>query len=355
MPSLAPWPMPFTPESESPGHAPVDPSAAAPRPKAAYWIVSLALAAVFLYFSLRGIQWPQVWASLRTARPGVVLLACGFISTALFLRAARWRVLLSARTAVPLPSAFWATSAGYLGNNILPARAGEVVRTMLISRETGLSRTFVLTTALAERVVDAIALVTISATILLVIPVEAGWISRAGRPFALLGLCGVLAIALLPVFEKFWFRVLAKLPVPQKLRGIAEHVLTHVLDGIRSFHDRGRLARFLGFTTVIWLLDGFTAVTCGRAIGLDISLPVALLLIAALGLSSALPSTPGYVGIFQFVAANILPPFGVSKNDAIAYIILFQAAGYLVILLWGLLAMTQRRQAAAIAVPAPEV
>lgn len=323
-----------------------------PRPHAAYWVVSLALAAVFLYFSLRGIEWRQVWETLRHASPALVLAVAALSSFNLFLRSYRWRVLLSAQKGVSVPLAFWATAAGYLGNNVLPARAGEVVRTLMISSRTGMSRTFVLTTALAERMVDAIALITISAGVLLIVPVQAGWLMKAARPFAVIGLAGVAAIVLLPLFESFWFRVLARLPVPPRLRGTVEMILRHVLDGIRSFHDPGRLTRFLGFTAIIWLADAIVTVTGARSIGISIGLPVALLLVAGLGLGSALPSTPGYVGIYQFVAVNVLTPFGFSKTQAIAYILLFQALNYAVILFWGLLGMAQRKPAPVIAFPA---
>jgi uncharacterized membrane protein YbhN (UPF0104 family) len=315
-----------------------------PRPRAIYWVVSLGLAGVFLYYSLRGIDWGSVGTTLRTARPGVVILAGAIMSTTLFLRSFRWRVLLSSQQQVSVPLAFWATAAGYLGNNVLPARAGEVVRTLMISRRSGMSKAFVLTTALSERVVDAIALVTISAVVLLTLPTQSGWLAHAARPFAILGLSGAAAIALLPPFEAFWFRFLARIPLPARLRTPIEHILAQVLDGIRSFHDPVRLTKFLFLTAIIWLLDGITTVVASSSIGIMIPLPVAFLLVAGLGLGSALPSTPGYVGIYQFVAVNMLSPFGVSKTDAIAYILLFQALNYAIVLFWGLMGIAAQRQ-----------
>jgi uncharacterized protein (TIRG00374 family) len=322
-----------------------------PRTHAAYWVVSLALAAVFLYYSLRGIDWRQVWGTLRGAQPPLVAAAAGLSCLALFLRSFRWRVLLSAQGQVSVAQAFWATAAGYLGNNVLPARAGEVIRSLMISSSSGMSRTFVLTTALSERMVDAIALITISAVVLLIVPLQAGWMMKAARPFALLGLVGVAAIALLPMFETFWFRLLGRLPVPERLRGAVEGILRQVLQGIRSFHDAGRLASFLLLTAVIWLLDALVTVTLARSLGIIIPLPVAFLLVAGLGLGSALPSTPGYVGVYQFVAVKVLTPFGLTNSQAIAYIFLFQAMNYAVILFWGLLGLAQRRAAGAAGEP----
>ena len=315
-----------------------------PRPHAGYWIASFALAGVLLYYSLRGIEWSRVWSLVKGARMQGVALALTLMTIALFLRAMRWRILLSAEKLVSIPLAFWATSAGYLGNNVLPARAGEVVRTVMLSSRSGISRAFVLTTALSERVADAIVLITISGVTLITHPEKTGWLADAARPFAIIGLCGVAGIAFVPLFESFWFRCLEKIPVPHLLREKVEHILRQVLQGIRSFHDPRRLMGFVAFTAVIWFLDAETTVVLANSIGVGIPLPVSFLLIAGLGLGSALPSTPGYVGIYQFVAVTVLTPFGLSRTDAIAYILLLQAIGYLCILSWGLMGIAWSRR-----------
>jgi hypothetical protein len=312
-----------------------------PRPKAIYWVLALALAGVLLYFSLKGIDWGQVWRIVQGARWELILLTLALISVALFCRAFRWRVLLTAQKPVPAGVAFWATAAGYLGNQLLPARAGEMIRTLLICRHTGARTAFVLTTALSERVVDAAVLVTITATVLLLLPEKPGWLEVAVRPFAALGFGSVIALALLPYFENHGQRWLAKLPVPEKLRERLTHLLGQAFEGIRAFHDPGRLARFAGLTAVIWAIDGGVTVMCARSIGLEISYPVALLLVAGLGLGSALPSTPGFLGIYQFVAVSILTPFGLSRSQAIAHILLFQAMAYVVSGVWGTIGGTR--------------
>jgi len=320
------------------------PPKAASRVRALYWTAALALAAVLLYYSLRGIDWLRVWDILRGARPAAVALAWVTITSAVFLRSIRWRVLLSAGKPVSIPTAFWATAAGYLGNNLLPARAGELVRTVIISRRSGMSNAFVLTTALSERVADAIALIAISATVLLWMPNPPGWLAGAARPFAAIGLCGAAAIAFLPAFESLYFRILKRMPLPPALRSKLEGALAHAIQGIRSFHHRGRLARFVALTAVIWTLDAANAVICAGALGFHMPFAVAFLLISGLGLASALPSTPGYVGIYQFAAVSILTPFGFRRSDAIAYILLLQAMIYAVILFWGLIGLAKGRK-----------
>ena len=308
-----------------------------------YWAGALALAAVLLYFSLRGIEWRQVWRILTRADLRYVGLALGLAWAALIFRAIRWRILLQSRGPVTIPAAFWATSAGYLGNNFLPGRAGELVRTVMVSAESGLGRTFVLTTALSERMCDAITLVLISSVVLLTLPVRPGWFDRAARPFAILGFAAVTLIAVLPRLERLWRHLLLRFPLPHTLRDKLLHVMEQVLSGIRAFHDAGRVFRFFISTMVIWVLDGFGTVAGMHALGMSITLPLAFLLITGLALGSALPSTPGYVGIYQFVAVSVLTPFGFSRTNAIAYILLAQALQYVLITFWGLLALARAR------------
>jgi len=88
--------------------------------------ISVAVAAIIavalLYYSLRGIDWRQVARTVTRAAPGRLTLAALIATSTLFLRACRWRILLNAEGRVRVADAFWATAAGYFGNNFLPAR-----------------------------------------------------------------------------------------------------------------------------------------------------------------------------------------------------------------------------------------
>lgn len=311
--------------------------------KLLYWVFALTLAGVLLYYSLRGIDWSQVWLTLETTRLSYLGLMLILGTGSLVLRALRWRVLLKSGGPVGVATAFWATCAGYFGNNYLPARAGELVRTMMVDREAGLGRTFVLTTALSERIVDAITLVFVSSLVLLTLPTRPGWYGPAAKPFAIVGICGALAIAILPRLERLWKYLLARAPVPERWREKVMHILEQILFGLRAFHDWRRLLLFMILTAVIWSLDAIGFIMGGRSVGISLTLPMAFLLISGLGLGSALPSTPGYVGIYQFVAVEVLTPFGFSRASVIAYMLLVQVLQYVSTGIWGLLALWRFR------------
>jgi uncharacterized protein (TIRG00374 family) len=308
-----------------------------PRAQRQYALLGVAalLAAGLLYYSLRGIEWRQVATIAAGARPGLLALGSAITTATLFLRACRWRILLNAEGDVTVSNAFWATAAGYFGNNFLPARAGELVRSFMISSRSGLDNTYVLATALSERAADAVALTLISAVVLLTLPAPPGWLAGAARSFAGLAVVGAFGIAILPLLGSVGATIIERAPLPQALRPRLMTAMEQGLRGIRAFHDVRRLSGFLALTVLIWCLDAVATVIGAMALGFRFPLAAAFLLIAALGLGSALPSTPGYVGIYQFVAVTVLGPFGFSRTDAIAYILVAQAMMYVVIAFWG--------------------
>lgn len=300
------------------------------------WVLALPLAAFLLYWSLRGVDWQTVWHTIAAARWELLAAAGLFTCFSFFIRSLRWRILLNAEENLPVNVVFCATMAGYLGNSFLPARAGEVVRTLVVSGRSSLSRTYVLTTALSERLMDVIALVLWASLILLGVHPKPGWMGGVARTMAIAAGLGAAAIAVVPHTGELCQNVLRRLPMPHGLRDRLIGLTGQVLLGMRAFHHTGRFLGFAVLTVIIWVSDALGAMTAARALHLPMSFTTAMLLLTGLGLASALPSTPGYVGIFQFVAVTVLVPLGIPKSGALAFILVVQAYGYVVTLLLGL-------------------
>ena len=170
-------------------------------------------------------------------------------------------------------------------------------------------------------------------------PAHPGWLSGAMRPFAIVGLVGTLIIALVPLLGSVGRLAIQRAPMPDAWRPKVASAFEHGLRGVAAFHDAGRLAMFIALTVLIWSLDAVGAIVGAGALGFEMPIAAAFLLIVGLSMGGALPSTPGYVGIYQFVAVTVLAPFGFSRTDAITYILVAQVLGYLVIGFWGSLAL----------------
>jgi uncharacterized protein (TIRG00374 family) len=311
-------------------------TSAQPAARTAFWVVAVSLGALLLYLSLRGVEWRRVGEIIGGADWFFLLLAAGTMCLTFFLRALRWRIVLNAKARLPLRGVFSANMLGYLGNNFLPARAGEVLRSVLISRISSLSKTYVLTTAISERLLDVVALVLWSSLILITVESKPAWMAQLSRVTALGAAAGALIIVILPHTGVWLERLLVRFPAPERLRLRLLGFGREVLLGVAAFHNVPRLLYFVVCTAMIWLTDAVGLVFLAWALDLDVSLSVAVLLLTGIGLASSLPSTPGYVGVHQFVSVTVLAGFGVVREAALAYSVVLQVTGYIVICVLGL-------------------
>ena len=309
-------------------------------------LLTLLLAAVMLYFALRNVNWHELFSTMRQANPALLLLAFAALSVSCLVRGMRWRLLLSAQRTMPVVDVFWALMTGYLGNAYLPARAGELIRSMLVGQKGGISKSFSLATALTERIVDAVILVIVSTAALSTMPVLPEAIAGNIKIFSVIGLAALAVIIAAPRMGRIIYAVLARLPIPERFCGPITGMVEKLLMGAGALQHPVRLSGFLLCSAAIWSLDTVAGLMTARAFGLALNPVQVFVLLAALGLFSAIPSTPGYVGVYQLVAVSVLVPFGLSEAESVAYIFGYQGVNYAVITVWGLIGLWKLRGAA---------
>ena len=173
-------------------------------------LFTFGLAALLLYLALRGVNWKAFLETLRQGRYYLLPLLFIWSSLVYFIRAMRWRVLLSAERQIRPLTVFWANMAGYLGNSFLPARAGELVRSLALGHKTGINTSFVLATALTERMLDVIALVLIGALALSALPGISPALTPALQGMAVFSGIGLLVVLLAPRLSGFFQRLLGR-------------------------------------------------------------------------------------------------------------------------------------------------
>jgi len=303
------------------------------------WL-SIVLAVFLLYVALQGLDWGSFFSSLRKANYVFLPLIFVWSSSNCFIRALRWRVLLNTESEISPLNVFWANMAGYLGNAILPARAGELVRAVYVGNQNNIPTSFALTTGLVERFVDLIALIILGSVSFSLTGFVSTPFKNALISLSIIGTTGLVLIMFLPYFKTQVMKFSMALPVlSTSAKEKFSQLLDHFLRGLQALHHPGRIFIFILFTMCIWTMDGLGTVFLAHVFHLKFSLIQAFLLLAALGLSSAIPSTPGYIGVYQFVAVVVLKPFGISSAIALAFILLLQVMNLLVVSLWGILAL----------------
>ena len=315
--------------------------------------LAITITLALLYWVLRGTSLADVMAHLRAARPGPLIVAVILATATFLLRTARWRVLLRTREGAPVSwSALWhATAMGFMANNTLPLRLGELVRSYAASRLGGVPLTAALSSIAVERALDALTLVallglalfqaglpadTVVATAVGDVRLDAVVI-RAGMLCALV-FAGALFVVLFPLVAER----LVRLVVP--FRGLAERVVA-LIEGLRQGFDALRSPARLGvavfWSLAHWLLNGATFYIAFAAFGIQVGFAGALLVQSLVTFGIAAPSTPGYFGIFELVVAAALGLFGVPPDVALAYGITYHITTFVPITLLGLWSLTR--------------
>ncbi len=309
-----------------------------PRNRVIFWI-SILLATLFLYLALLNLEWKAFFSILRNIQIAYLPLVLLWGSLGYLIRACRWRILLSAEKPVAVPSVFLANMAGYLGNAVLPARTGELIRAAYLAKKEAIPIAFALATGLTERLMDVVALVILGALSLSFTRLTSSKLVMSLNLMGTIGIVSVIAIVLLPRFASQIETMVGNLPLlraqqKEKLRSFVCNFLT----GLASLSNIKRAAFFTILTGMIWLIDATGTMFLSYILSLSLTLPQAFVLLAALGLSSAIPSTPGYVGVYQFAAILALSPFGFSEAEAVALVLVSQIMNLIVVSLWGIIA-----------------
>lgn len=289
---------------------------------AARGLVGVAISLVALWLVLRTVDLAAAVDALSSADLRWVVLLLGLVVADIGLRALRWRLLLSPVADVPFRTTLSGLLVGYLANNILPARLGELVRAAYLGERAGVSRSTVLGTVVVERVVDTAVVVAIAAAAILVLSVRGVVASAVLVGFALTALL-VLAVALGVVAHR--------LPGAERLLGVVDRWprVREILTKLRAGLAVAGRPRVLGGAVVLsvasWSCTVLAFAAAAQAVGVQPTIGQAALLAAGTNLATAVPSAPGYVGTFELAAVTIATSVGIAGSSALAFALLLHA------------------------------
>ena len=301
-----------------------------------FWI-GLLISAVFLYLAFRGQDFQEIGSALRQANYWYVLPALGLYFIGVYLRTFRWAWVL--RGVVPLQTRrlFSVVVIGYMANNVLPLRAGELVRSYVLSTRTGMRKTSILATIAVERIFDGL-------TMLLFILVASLFIGLTDQLEAVTliaaGLFGLLVVLVLFLTTSSARELLIRwlLPrLPLMIRERAERMIESVFAGLSVLRRRNDVIVVSAVSITAWLFEASMYLVIAIGFGLEIGVAAILLVTAVANLATLIPSSPGYVGPFEAgVLLALVGAVGVQRELALSFAIVVHATLYLPITLWGL-------------------
>lgn len=339
------------PTPDAPG-APGAPAAAS-RPRWPAAVAGAVVSAVLLWWSARGVSFSALGEHLRTAKLLPLGLGVLFATLGFPLRIPRWRLLLrdaavTAGVERPATAPLWhAIAIGFAGNNLLPFRAGEVLRVLLGARLTGIGVPAVVSSIAIERILDGITVLVLLGLGLVLahlppdLTVANVNIGQAATSFGLIMVVGV-AGALTLVMRPAWIEAIVRrvLPFPRVADPLLR-IARGLADGLSALRSPGRFASALGWSFALWLLNAFGYYVAFRAFGIEVNYAGALVMQGILLIGIAAPSTPGYVGVFEAAITASLALFGVRNDAALAYAVAFHVISFFPITLLGFWSLTR--------------
>jgi glycosyltransferase 2 family protein len=291
-------------------------------PRVLFGIAISIIATVMLFYLVN--PW-EVLSALRGADPLAALACLGSVVLAMWIKAIRWRLLFPRPEEMRLRGLVESLFIGYMVNTVLPLRAGEVVRAFLAAETERVSRSTSLATVLIEKVLDlgSMALLLFLLGLFFAdLPDSAryaAYLSGVGLLVAVAGVVFSLAARGVATRLALWFE--KRVPPLAKL-GVAG-LLNAFLDGLAFAQNPLTLSWVVVWTVVQWTISASTVTFALLAVGITGSSPyellqMTLLVLVATNLSMAIPSAPGYVGVFHGVFVATLSLFDVREDAATA-------------------------------------
>lgn len=295
--------------------------------------LGVAVSAVLLYFALRDIDWAALGNTFSHVRPGEIGLCALMIAAGIILRGARW-CLIAGKSFHAVGVFARATNLGLLGNQLLPGKLGEAVRIAALARWLPASASESLSSAVLDRVLDVGVLLLSAWAVSIAVAagvVPSRWVAGLGGLLA----CLAMAFALIHT-QAFHSRFVAWSERWLHRWKIQPAAFLIVFNGmVRHVLQPSALVAVLIATGAVWLVDYLTIATALWSVGLDLPISAPLLLWVALAASTSLPSTPGYIGVYQIAAVWGLSIYNVPSHQSVAVAFVLQAVLLCVTLIGG--------------------
>ena len=312
--------------------------------KRTIWLgAAVLISAVFLWLALDGLNLAEVWADMRSANYWWLVPSVAVYFVAVWARTWRWDYMLRPLKHIPVRRLFPVVVIGYMGNNVYPFRAGEVLRSFVLYRREEVPMSASLATVIVERVFDGLVMLIFVFVALPFTPIP----GDNGRIQSIVIFASVAFFAALIIFfalaampERFyrlaqWGLGLTGSLLTESSRESLLGILQRFLTGLESLRSFRNVLMIFFTSIVIWLLETVKYWFVMHAFDFQVTFFALMLMNGVVNLATTLPSAPGYVGTFDEPGIEVLKLYGVPANTAAAYTLVLHAALWLPITLLG--------------------
>ncbi|NQV15267.1 flippase-like domain-containing protein [bacterium] len=299
------------------------------------FIVSIAVSLGLVYFSFKDLEWESFWNALKSINYWILFAGGAVLVFSNVIRAARWRILLSPQKILKRKYLFEATLMGYMGNNILPFKLGEVLRAVVVARRHDLKVTGVGATVVVERGLDMFSFLILAGIYGVIVPSF-----ESAKLLSLLGLGAILFV----IFLGFWvnkrhdtvFQKVEKYSHGMIEKGHpkrADHIMS-IFKGLETIWRMPQPFHVIAQTAFLWFLYLLVTILGLSSFNFDLSIAelfeVSMVLLIFTTLSLSIPAAPGYVGTYHGAVLAALMLFDIDNDQAKAFAIVLHLMNYLI-------------------------
>jgi len=279
-------------------------------------IIGILLSIIGLVWAFHDFQFKSFSSSVAETKFIYIIIACISILFSVWLRAIRWRLLINSDK-INIKQLYNIEMVGYFGNNVLPLRAGEIYRGVLLSNKTGQSKSYSLGTIALERMTDMMGLIILFGLLFIFYPLPADiklWGTR------------VIIFSIALVFIMLLLKFIFKSKMDSMLKGQFISQFLHGLTGINFTN----FLKILGWTLIIWFVYWLDTHLIQYAFDLNMTWEESLLVLVLTSVAMAIPSAPGMIGTYhaavKFTMVTLLN-YDVAVSNAFS--IILHAYGFL--------------------------
>ena len=306
-------------------------------------LVGIVISAVCLWFAMHDVRPREVFDALKQANYLGFVALIALTLFGFWLRALRWRWLLTTSKPVALDPLYSATMIGFMANNLLPLRLGEFVRAWALGRSTGVSKSTVFATVVVERVIDMITLIAIFGLAMVVHPIgegtEAGSMVRKGATVMVLASVGLTAFVVMlerqPKLVHAMLRLLST-RLPAAVRDRIVTALDHFIDGLALFRDVPRLLWVFFLSFLMFGVFALCLSVSMWAFRIEAEWYAGLIMLVITAIGIMVPAAPGYIGTMNIACKVGLALFGVGAERSVPFSWFYWAGQWIPVTLVGL-------------------
>ena len=293
--------------------------------------LGIVISLLFLYLAVRNVDFKLAAGSVSGLDWNYLALCVFCQAASLFTRAALWQNILSYEKSVSYRHAFESLIIGYMGNNILPFRMGEAMRAFAMGRKEKISRTLAFASVILERLYDLFTLLLFFAVLVFLMTLDRRVVLSAAVVSIFLGIAVLFLYLIASDFLKVpsrVFKMFLRL-VPAGRHETAERIIGSFVRGIILVRTLRQALVLLGLSVLAWTL--WTAILYFglKAFHLDLPLTATILMTVVVHIGVMIPSSPGFIGVFQWLCIFSLSFFGVPKEIALTFSLIVHMIQYI--------------------------